>query len=109
MTSVLLCFQAAKNQVVPNGYAEHVQRRAPLVNLSPLLVRAGFQAAQVVLAVIVIVVVLLQVRNAGVSALGGSDSSFFASRRGIDRVLFNFTIGISILFFFVSVLAVRFQ
>ena len=71
---------------------------------------SGFQAAQVVLAVIVIVVVLLQVRNAGVgSALGGSDSSFFASRRGIDRVLFNFTIGISILFFFVSVLAVRFQ
>ncbi len=69
---------------------------------------SGFQAAQVVLAIIVIV--LLQVRNAGVgSALGGSDSSFFASRRGIDRVLFNFTIGISILFFFVSVLAVRFQ
>lgn len=68
------------------------------------------QVVQFILAIIVIVTVLLQVRNAGVgSALGGSDSSFYASRRGIDRVLFNFTIGITALFFLVSVFAVRFQ
>ena len=69
----------------------------------------GLQVAQLALAIVVIVAVLLQARSAGVgSALGGSDSSFFASRRGIDRALFNFTIGISALFFLVSVLAVRF-
>ena len=68
------------------------------------------QVVQFILAIIVIVTVQLQVRNAGVgSALGGSDSSFYASRRGIDRVLFNFTIGITALFFLVSVFAVRFQ
>lgn len=70
---------------------------------------SGLQIAQLALGIVVIVAVLLQVRNAGVgSALGGSDSSFFASRRGIDRALFNFTIAISALFFLVSILAVRF-
>ena len=43
------------------------------------------------------------------SALGGSDSSFFSARRGIDRVTFNFTIFISVLFFVVSALAAVLQ
>ena len=65
----------------------------------------ALQLAQLFLALIVIVSVLIQVRNSGMgSALGGSDSSFFHSRRGIDRLTFNFTIGVSTLFFVVSIL-----
>jgi preprotein translocase subunit SecG len=71
---------------------------------------AGLQVAQLILALVVIGAVLIQVRSSGMgSALGGSDSSFFSARRGIDRVIFNFTIAISVLFFVISVVAVRFQ
>ena len=71
---------------------------------------SGLQFAQLILAVLVIAAVLIQVRNSGLgSALGGSDSSFFRVRRGIDRLLFNFTVALAFLFFLVSVLVVRLQ
>ena len=70
----------------------------------------ALQLAQLILAIILIVAVLIQVRNSGMgSALGGSDSSFFSARRGIDRVTFNFTTFISVLFFVVSALAAVLQ
>jgi protein translocase SecG subunit len=70
----------------------------------------ALQLAQLTLAIILIAAVLIQVRNSGMgSALGGSDSSFFSARRGIDRVTFNFTIFISVLFFVVSALAAVLQ
>ena len=70
----------------------------------------ALQLAQLILAIILIAAVLIQVRNSGMgSALGGSDSSFFSARRGIDRITFNFTIFISFLFFVVSALAAVLQ
>ena len=69
---------------------------------------AGLQVVQLILAIMVISAVLVQVRNSGMgSSLGGSDSSFFHARRGLDRLMFNLTIGLSILFFAVSALVVR--
>ncbi len=71
---------------------------------------SGFQIAQLILAVLVIGAVLLQARNTSLgSPLGGSDSSFFHARRGVDRLLFNFTLVIAFLFFLISIFAVRFQ
>ncbi len=71
---------------------------------------SGFQIAQLILAVLVIGAVLIQARNTSIgSPLGGSDSSFFHARRGIDRLLFNLTLAIAFLFFLVSIFAVRFQ
>ena len=71
---------------------------------------APLQLAQLALSVIVIAAVLIQLRNTGMgSALGGSDSSFFHARRGVDRLTFNFTIGASALFFLVSILAAILQ
>ena len=59
---------------------------------------SGFQIAQLILAVLVIGTVLLQARNSSLgSTLGGSDSSFFHTRRGIDRILFNLTLVIAFL------------
>ena len=70
----------------------------------------ALQLAQFVLAVLVIGAVLLQVRNSGLgSSMGGSDSSFFTERRGLDRLLFNLTVAASVVFFLVSILIVRFQ
>lgn len=54
---------------------------------------------QIVLAITLTTVILLQVRYASLgSAFGGSDASIHHTRRGLDRVLYNFTIVLSILF-----------
>jgi len=55
---------------------------------------------QITLSVILIVVILLQQTGAGLGgAFGGSDSSSgFHTRRGAEKILFNITIIIAILF-----------
>jgi preprotein translocase subunit SecG len=64
-----------------------------------------FYIVQIVLAITLITVILLQVKSASLgSAFGGSDASIYTSRRGIDRVLFQFTIALSIVFLFTSLI-----
>ena len=38
------------------------------------------------------------------SAFGGTDASIYTSRRGIDRILFQFTIALSIVFLLTSII-----
>lgn len=66
-----------------------------------------FQAVQVVLALILITSVLLQVRNAGLGSSFGQSDSFFNTRRGADKLLFNFTIVIAVSFFLISIATVK--
>jgi preprotein translocase subunit SecG len=62
---------------------------------------------QIILCITLITIILLQVKSASLgSAFGGSDASIYTSRRGIDRVLFQFTIVLSILFLLTSILIV---
>jgi preprotein translocase subunit SecG len=64
-----------------------------------------FYVVQIVLAITLIVVILLQVKSASLgSAFGGTDASIYTSRRGIDRILFQFTIALSILFLLTSII-----
>jgi preprotein translocase subunit SecG len=64
-----------------------------------------FYIVQIVLAITLITVILLQVKSASLgSAFGGSDASIYTSRRGIDRVLYQFTIALSIVFLFTSLI-----
>jgi preprotein translocase subunit SecG len=64
-----------------------------------------FYVVQIILAITLITVILLQVKNAGLgSAFGGSDASIYTSRRGIDRILFQFTIALSAVFLVTSLL-----
>jgi len=59
--------------------------------------------AMIVLSVTMVVVVLLQVKSATLgSAFGSSDTSVFSTRRGFDKVLFNFTIVLGALFIILS-------
>ena len=62
---------------------------------------------QIVLSVSLIVVVLLQSHGSGFSATFSSDSSIYRTRRGIERTLFQFTIGLAILFVLVSLASVK--
>jgi preprotein translocase subunit SecG len=67
--------------------------------------------AQIILGVVLIAVIVLQNKEAGLGGLTGGDSGgVFRARRGVEKALFNGTIVLSILFFalsFITVLAFR--
>ncbi len=63
--------------------------------------------AQIVVAVVLIGVLLLQVKGGGLGGIFGQPDSVYRTRRGIEKSLFQFTIGLVVLFVILSVLVVR--
>ena len=64
-----------------------------------------FYIVQILLASTLIGVILLQVKSASLgSAFGGTDASIYSSRRGIDKILFQFTIILSVVFLITSII-----
>ena len=64
-----------------------------------------FYITQIILSVTLISVILLQVKSASLGgAFGGNDASIYTSRRGLDKVLFQFTIVLSAVFVITSLL-----
>ncbi len=61
---------------------------------------------QIILSIAVTALVLLQAKGSGLSGVFGGDGGVYKTRRGIERTLFNLTIGISTAFFLVSVITV---
>jgi preprotein translocase subunit SecG len=54
----------------------------------------------IITSIALIISVVLQSKGAGLGGLTGGDSgSFFTARRGIEKILFRVTIGLSVLFF----------
>jgi preprotein translocase subunit SecG len=68
----------------------------------------ALRIVQIIIAVAVIVFILLQVRGAGLGSIfgGSSAGSVFKTRRGVERLIFNITIVLVILFSVVSILSV---
>ena len=62
--------------------------------------------AQIVIATTLIVLILLQSKGANLGGIFGSDSSVYRSRRGIEQTLYNVTVGLSVIFFALSLVAV---
>lgn len=64
-----------------------------------------FYIVQIVLSVTLIGVILLQVKSASLGgAFGGNDGSIYTSRRGLDKVLFQFTIILAVVFLVTSLI-----
>jgi preprotein translocase subunit SecG len=64
--------------------------------------------AQILIALMVVVVILAQVRGGGLGGIfGGSGESAFRTRRGIERTLFRFTIVLVVVFIILSMLSVK--
>ena len=60
--------------------------------------------AQIILAIALIVMIMLEVRGSSLGGfMGGGDSPVYRTRRGFERTLFNLTIAVSIIFFIVSI------
>ncbi|HEY1388001.1 MAG TPA: preprotein translocase subunit SecG [Ktedonobacterales bacterium] len=70
--------------------------------LTPYL--AVIQIVQIILGVALVVSILLQARGAGLGSVFGGTGTVFKTRRGIDKLLFRFTIGLAIAFCLVSAL-----
>ena len=64
--------------------------------------------AMVIVSITLIVVIILQSRGAGLGGLGGGDfgGGSYQTRRGIERLLFNITIGLSFAFFILAIVNV---
>ena len=55
-------------------------------------------------------VILMQSKGSGFSgAFGGDTSSIYRTRRGFERTLYNFTIGIGVVFVVLSIIAAIFR
>ncbi len=64
--------------------------------------------ALVIVSIALIIMVLLQSRGAGLGGLGGGDfgGGSYHVRRGVEKLVFNVTIGLSIVFFVLAILNV---
>lgn len=64
--------------------------------------------AMVIVSVALIAVIILQSRGAGLGGLTGGDmgGGGYHARRGIEKLLFNLTIGLSAVFFILAILNV---
>jgi len=63
--------------------------------------------AQIILAIVVIVAILLQVRGGGLGGIFGTQTGMYRTKRGIEKTLFRFTIVLIVLFIIISIFAVR--
>ncbi len=63
--------------------------------------------AQIILSVALIAAIILQSKQAGLGGLSGADTGgVFRARRGVERTLFQLTIGLSVVFFLVAIASV---
>jgi preprotein translocase subunit SecG len=66
-----------------------------------------FDIALIITSIALIVSVILQNKGVGLGGLTGNDSGgVFTARRGIEKVLFWITIGLSVLFFILTITTV---
>lgn len=70
--------------------------------------QAAFQIASIVVSVILIILILLQVKGGGLGSLLGGDAGggISRTRRGLEKTLFQITIGLSIAFIAISIFSV---
>lgn len=60
----------------------------------------------ILVSVVLLIVVLMQSKGSGFSgAFGGDSSSIYRTRRGVEKTLFNFTIGIAVVFVLLALAA----
>jgi preprotein translocase subunit SecG len=72
-----------------------------------LALREYFDIALIITSIALIVSVILQNKGVGLGGLTGGDvGGVFTQRRGIERTLFWITVGLSVLFFLLTMITV---
>jgi preprotein translocase subunit SecG len=63
--------------------------------------------AQLIVSAALVAVILLQTKGGGMGGVfGGTETAVYKTRRGVERTIFNITIGLSIAFFVITILNV---
>lgn len=66
----------------------------------------ALRLVMVIVSIVLILVILLQTKGSSFSgAFGGDTSSIYRTRRGIEKTLFQFTIGVGVLFVLLAVVS----
>ena len=63
---------------------------------------------QIILSIAIIALVLLQVKGSGLGSIFGGDGGVYRTRRGVEKTIFNATIGLVMLFFLLALAVVSF-
>ena len=61
---------------------------------------------QIIVAVVLVIVILMQVRGQGTGLFGSAESSF-RTRRGLEKTLFQFTIVLVFIFIVAAIISAR--
>ena len=61
--------------------------------------------AQIVLAVALILIVLLQVRGGGLGGIFGQADTVYRTRRGLEKTMFQLTIALAVLFIIIALVS----
>mgnify|MGYP001819231837 CR=1 FL=1 len=68
----------------------------------------SLQIIQIILSITLIVLVLLQAKGGGLGGIFGGDGGVYRTRRGLEKTLYQATIGLSLLFFVISLFTVSY-
>jgi len=66
-----------------------------------------FNIAQILVALVLIFILLLQVKGGGLGGIFGQADSTFRSRRGMEKTLLQFTIALVVVFVVLSILSLQ--
>ncbi len=61
--------------------------------------------AQILVSLLLVFLILMQTRGTGFAAGYAADSSIYRTRRGVERLLFQLTIAISVVFLLLAIVA----
>lgn len=72
---------------------------------------AALQIISIIVSILLVILIMLQVRGGGLGSLLGGDAGggITRTRRGLEKTLFQVTIGLAIIFLAVSILSVSFS
>ena len=63
--------------------------------------------AQIVLAIALMLIILLQVRGGGLGGIFGQPDTVYRTKRGVEKTMFQLTVVLAVLFIIVAVISVR--
>lgn len=68
--------------------------------------RLAITILQLVISLLLIAAILVQAKGTGLGSAWGGTGEFYQSKRGVEKIIFNSTIFLVVLFFLISLVAI---
>ena len=69
----------------------------------------ALQIVQIIIALTISILTMHQTKGAGLGGIFGGEGGIYRTRRGVEKTLYHTTIGLSVVFFVISLLSVAFH